>query len=61
MNNKFVLRKWVEIILIIIGLFMFLIIMSDCENTLIFLVTHFIASVILLLIGFIFATYGRRS
>ena len=61
MKKKLVMRKWVEVVLLIM-LFVALIIgMSECDNELIFIVSHFIDIIVLGFIGFMFLFYGRES
>lgn len=53
------LRKWVQTLLAIIGIMAFLVLTSDCENTVTFIVTHIIGAVVLLGVAKILFEYGR--
>ena len=61
MKKKLVLKKWVEKVLLVILLIMILIVSSECEDTMLFALTHIIGGVIALLIGMILVSYGRES
>ena len=59
MKKRLVMRKWVEVVLGIIGWIMFLIICTECDDTLLLATTHIGAGIILLLIEMMFIKYGR--
>ena len=51
MKKKLVFKKWVEVLLGIIVIGLVMIIASECDNILIFITTHIIAVLLLLLIS----------
>ena len=53
------LKRWVEILLIVIGILATLVLMSDCANTVTFIVTHFIATIVLIAVATVLFKYGR--
>lgn len=57
--KKYKLRKWVEVVLVVIGILAFIVIGSDCEDMNTFVVTHLIATGILILVGSILEVYAR--
>lgn len=59
MKKKLVMKKWMEKLLLVIGLIAVLMGASDCDNTKVFLITHGLAFVILLFIALMFVFYGR--
>ena len=59
MKKKLVMKSWVEKLLLVIGLIAVLMGASDCDDTKVFLITHGLAFVILLLISLMFVFYGR--
>lgn len=61
MKKKLVLRKWVEVVLGIIGWMMFLIVCSECDDMKLFVISHIGAGLILLLIMYIYVKFGRNS
>ena len=61
MKKKLVMRKWVEAVLSIIAILCITICMCECENTMIFAVSHILGGVILILIAMVFMFYGRES
>lgn len=61
MKKRIVLKKWVEVVLGIIGLICIIICMSECDNTLTFFISHIISCGIILLISVILITYGRSD
>lgn len=60
MKKKLVLKKGVEKILLVILFIMILIVSSECDNTILFAISHIISGVIALLIGMILVSYGRE-
>ena len=61
MKKKLVMKKWVEKVLLVIGLMAVLIGASDYEDTLTFVITHIGAIIVLGLIAVAFVLYGRES
>lgn len=61
MKKKLVMKKWVEVVLIVIAFVCLLVCASECENTFTFAVSHILGGIIMLLIGFMFMSYGRES
>jgi hypothetical protein len=60
MKKKLVLKKGVEKALLIVLFIMILIVSSECDNTILFAISHIISGVIALLIGMILVSYGRE-
>ena len=61
MKKKLVLRGWVEKLLGVIVILAIMIVASECDNQLLFAVSHIVAGVIILLIAMILLKYGRDS
>lgn len=61
MKKKIVMKKWVEVVLLIIAFICMLICMSECDNTLTFFINHLLGGVILFIIGMLFVYYGRSD
>ncbi len=61
MKKKLVLRKWVEVVLGIIGWICVLICGSECDDMKLFIISHIGAGLILLLIMYIYVKFGRNS
>lgn len=53
------LRKWVQALLMIIGAVAIMVLMSDCESTMLFIVSHIIGAIVLLGVAMILLEYGR--
>ena len=51
MKKKLVFKKWVEVLLGIIVIGLVMIIASDCDNILIFVITHTVAVLLLVLLS----------
>ena len=61
MKKKIVMKKWVEVVLLIIAFICILVCMSENENTLTFFINHLLGGVILFIIGMLFVYYGRSD
>ena len=57
--KKMKLRKWVQALLMIIGAVAIIVLASDCESTMIFIISHIIGAIVLLGIAKILFEYGR--
>jgi len=57
--KKYKLRKWVEVVLILIGIVAFVVMASDCEDMMTFIISHFIASGIFILDCCLLEEYAR--
>lgn len=60
MKKKLVLRGWVEKVLGVIVILAIMIVASECNNPLVFAISHLVAGAIILLIAMIFIKYGRN-
>ena len=61
MKKKSVMKKWVEVVLIIVAVIVGLICMSECEDTFTFAVSHILGGIVLILIAFMFMSFGRSD
>ena len=61
MKKKLVMKKWVEVVLLVMSFICLLVAMSDYDNTITFAIFHIIAGVVLILIGMMFMSYGRSD
>lgn len=61
MKKRIVLKKWVENLIYIISAIAFIVIGSECDNTIVLLISHSIAGVVLLASGAILNKYGRDN
>lgn len=52
------LRKWVEYLLAIIGIFMIFVLGSDCDNLFIFFISKVIALTIIIFNAYVIEKYG---
>lgn len=52
------LRKWVEILLLIISFTMMLVLASDCENIIILIVSKIIAIAVMIINAYLIEKYG---
>lgn len=59
MKKKLVLRGWVEKVLGVIVILAIMIVASECNNPLVFAISHLVAGTIILLIAMVFLKYGR--
>lgn len=59
MKKKLVMKKWVEVVLLVISFITLLICMSESDNTLIFATSHILGGVVLMLIAMMFMSFGR--
>lgn len=59
MKKKLVMKKWVEVVLLMILFGMMFIVMSECENTLMFAISHILGGAVMILISMMFMSYGR--
>ena len=59
MKKKLVLRGWVEKVLGVIVILAIMIVASECNNPLMFAISHIVAGVIILLIAMVYLKYGR--
>lgn len=59
MKKKLVLRGWVEKLLGVIVILAIMIVASECDNGLMFAISHIVAGVIILLIAMVYLKYGR--
>ena len=59
MKKKLVLRGWVEKLLGVIVILAIMIVASECNNPLMFAISHIVAGVIILLIAMVYLKYGR--
>ena len=61
MRRKLIMRKWVEYTLLGVLFIAIIVGMSDSTNETIFLISHTIDLIVIIIIGLIFAIYGRES
>ena len=61
MKKKIVMKRWVEVVLIIVAFICMLICMSECDDTSTFIFSHILGGIILVLIGMMFMSYGREG
>lgn len=59
MKKKLVLKSWVEKLLGVIVILAIMVGASECDNLKLFVISHIVAVVIILLIAMIFLKYGR--
>lgn len=59
MKKKLVLRGWVEKLLGVIVILSIMIVASECNNPLVFAISHIVAGVVILLIAMLFLKFGR--
>jgi len=59
MKKKLVLRGWVEKVLGVIVILAIMIVASECNNPLMFAISHIVAGIVILLIAMIYLRYGR--
>lgn len=59
MKKKLVLKSWVENLLGIVIILSIMVVASECNNGLIFAISHIGAVIIILLVARILAKYGR--
>lgn len=59
--KRLVFKKWVMVVLAIINVIAFMVIASDCENELTYLVSHLIAGGVFALTIMLFNKYGRKG
>lgn len=57
--KKVVLKKWLEVVLIIIDIIAFICLASDSDNLINFCIVHLIASIIFIIVSYILIKYGR--
>ena len=60
MKKKIIFRGWVEKVLGIIVILAIMIIASECNNNLVFVLSHIGAGLVLIVISFLFLKYGRN-
>ena len=59
MKKKLVLKSWVENLLGIVIILSIMVVASECNNGLIFAISHIGAVIIILLVAKVLAKYGR--
>lgn len=59
MKKKLVFRGWVEKVLGVIVILAIMIVASECNNPLAFVISHIVAGAVILLIATLFLKYGR--
>lgn len=57
--KKFRLRKWVEYLLVVVAFLSFCVMGSECDDTMIFIVSHLIATITFGISLTIISEYGR--
>ena len=57
--KKFRLRKWVEYLLVVVAFLSFCIMGSECDDMMIFVISHIIATIIFVTSSSILISYGR--
>lgn len=60
MKKRLVMKKWVEVVLLIVLFIGIIIGMSDTKNEELFIVSHIVDMVVMVLIGVMFFFYGRE-
>jgi hypothetical protein len=58
-KKRLVMKGWVEKVLGVIAIALVMIIASECDNEMIFILSHIGAGIMLVLISIIFTKYGR--
>jgi len=61
MKKKLVLRGWVEKVLGVIVILAVMVVASECDNLLMFAISHIVAGIIILLVAIILLKFGRDS
>lgn len=59
MKKRLVMKGWVEKVLGVIVILAIMIVASECNNPLMFAISHIVAGVIILLIAMVYLKYGR--
>lgn len=61
MKKRLVMKKWVEVVLLVILFVMMFIVMSECDNTMVFAISHILGGAIIIVIAMMFMSFGRRG
>lgn len=59
--KKLVFKKWVELVLFIMEIILFIFLGGECESLTLFVIIHIIDLVLMVLIGGLLIKYGKKE